>query len=385
VRIVDMSVFVHHRQWGITTGFGTVPDDLMPMGVLTIHTDEGITGHAFVSGPGPGAMRPCGDLVTSLKPLLVGRDPLDIGALWGELWPLTEHATKPIDPIAVGAVDVALWDIAGKVAQLPVHRLLGTCKDNMPAYISSWVHRVPHQYADEATFYAEQGWVGYKPHPPTQWRKRAEQVSIDVDIETCRQVRAAAGDAMILMLDSACAYDLAEALAVGKEIEELGFHWFEDPLGCEEIDAYVELLDQLDIMVVATEITSGGFAAMAPWITRRATNALRGDVMLKGGITGMMKIAHLAEAFGFPCEIHDGFNSLGNVGCLHVAMAVPNCSMFEVLTINPSGVYGLDHLSYGLTEPIAFDDAHHVLAPTKPGLGYEIDWELIYSRGQQLT
>jgi L-alanine-DL-glutamate epimerase-like enolase superfamily enzyme len=103
--------------------------------------------------------------------------------------------------------------------------------------------------------------------------------------------------------------------------------------------------------------------------------------MLKGGVTGMMKIAHLAEAFGLPCEIHDGFNALGNVACLHVAMSIPNCSMYEVLTINPTGRYDIDHLSYGLTEPVAVDTARNVLAPTKPGLGYDIDWDLLHSSG----
>jgi L-alanine-DL-glutamate epimerase-like enolase superfamily enzyme len=380
-----VSVLVHHREWQLTAGFGTVPDDIMPMGVLTIRTDEGVEGYAFVSGPGPGAMGPSLDLATTLKPLLLGRNPLDIGALWCELWPLTQRGTDPVDPIAVGAVDLALWDIAGKVADMPIHRLIGTCKQRMPAYISSWVHRHPADYALEAAFYTEQGWPGYKPHPPTQWRKTGEAISIDVDIETCRLVREAAGADSILMLDSACAYDLPESVIVGKALETLDFHWFEDPLGPEDIDGYVELLSQLDIMIVATEITSGGFGALAPWITRRATHALRGDVMLKGGISGMMKIAHLAEAFGMPCEIHDGFNALGNVGCLHVAMAIPNCSMYEVLTINPSGSYGIDHLSYGLTEPIAFDDERHVLAPTKAGLGYNIDWDLIHSSGQLLT
>ena len=134
-------------------------------------------------------------------------------------------------------------------------------------------------------------------------------------------------------------------------------------------------------MVAATEITAGGLFATPAWITRRATHALRGDVMLKGGITGMMKIAHIAEAFGLPSEIHDGFNALGNAACLHVAMAIPNCSMFEVLTINPTGEYGIGHLSYGLTSPIEFDEAWNVVAPTKPGIGFDIDWELIHSSG----
>ncbi len=384
MRITSVDVWVHHRDWHIKGGFGSVPNDIMPMGVLTIRTDDGVDGHAFVSGPGPGALKPCTDIVRVLRNQLVGRDPLDIGALWGEMWPLTS-APSPVDPIAVGAVDVALWDIAGKVAGLPIHRLLGTCKDRMPAYISSWVHRSPADYADEAAHWFADGWAGYKLHPLTQWRKMGESGGVGVDIETCLFVREAVGTAWPLMLDSACAYDLDEAFTVGRAIESMAYHWFEDPLGPEDIDGYCALIPQLTIPVIATEITSGGFPAMARWVERRATAALRGDVMLKGGVTGTMKIAHLAEAFGIPCEIHDGFNAIGNVACLHVAMAIPNCSMYEVLTINPTGRYDIDHLSYGLTEPIEFDAARNVLAPTRPGLGYDIDWDLIHSSGVELA
>jgi L-alanine-DL-glutamate epimerase-like enolase superfamily enzyme len=77
------------------------------------------------------------------------------------------------------------------------------------------------------------------------------------------------------------------------------------------------------------------------------------------------------------CEVHDGFNALGNAACLHVVMAIPNCELYEVLTVNPTGTYGIEHLSYGLTEPIAFDAAWNVLAPTRPGLGFDVDWDLI--------
>ena len=219
MRISSVEVFVHERAWQLTSGFGVVPDNLMPMGVLTIGTDEGVAGHAFVSGPGPGARRPCRDIIDSLRPLLLGRNPLDIGAIWGSLWPLV----PVVDPIAVGAVDVALWDLAGTVAGLPVHRLLGTCSDHMPAYVSSWVRRTPDDYAREVAHHRAAGWPGYKLHPPTQLRKLGHEVATVVDIETCEAVRDAAGDDMVLMLDSACAYDLGGAIKVGQAIEKLGY------------------------------------------------------------------------------------------------------------------------------------------------------------------
>ncbi len=106
------------------------------------------------------------------------------------------------------------------------------------------------------------------------------------------------------------------------------------------------------------------------WIRQQATDMLRGDVALKGGITPMLKIAHLAEAFRMKCEIHHGGNSLNNVANLHLTMAVPNCEYFEVL--QPDAAQ-----KYGLVQDIAVDRAGLVHAPTAPGLGYEIDWELV--------
>jgi L-alanine-DL-glutamate epimerase-like enolase superfamily enzyme len=110
--------------------------------------------------------------------------------------------------------------------------------------------------------------------------------------------------------------------------------------------------------------------AYTEWIRQQATDMLRGDVALKGGITPMLKIAHLAEAFRMKCEIHHGGNSLNNVANLHLTMAVPNCEYFEVL--QPDAAQ-----KYGLVQDIEVDASGMVHAPTRPGLGYDIDWDLI--------
>ena len=79
------------------------------------------------------------------------------------------------------------------------------------------------------------------------------------------------------------------------------------------------------------------------------------------------------------CEVHFAYNALNNVASLHVIMAIPNCDWFEVIAFNPAGRYGLEHLSYGLARPIEIDGEGYVQAPTEPGLGFGVDWELIDS------
>ena len=128
--------------------------------------------------------------MTYLKPLLIGEDPLDIGALWSRM-----HArSRYVDPSAIGSVDVALWDIAGKAAGLPVHRLLGTCRHKIPVYFSSGLHPRAEDYAEEAIYWREQGWKGYKLHPPTApYSVSPEVAPVQADVDGCVAVHEAVG------------------------------------------------------------------------------------------------------------------------------------------------------------------------------------------------
>jgi L-alanine-DL-glutamate epimerase-like enolase superfamily enzyme len=183
-------------------------------------------------------------------------------------------------------------------------------------------------------------------------------------------VRRAVGDDYALMLDSTWSYDFPAAMRVGRAIEELGFLWYEDPLADQDIYNYVKLKQKLDIPIMATEYPITGFDSYAPWLMLQATDYLRGDVAVKGGITTLVKAAHLAEAFRMNLEIHHGGNSLNNVANLHVTMAIRNTTLFEVLLPDAAQ-------KYGLAEDIVVGPDGRVMAPTAPGLGYPIDFDLI--------
>jgi L-alanine-DL-glutamate epimerase-like enolase superfamily enzyme len=330
------------------------------LGVITVSTDEGVEGYSFLGSAMRSAADNAGSLLNYLKPVLIGQNPLDVGRLWRALF----RCNRFVSLFAIGALDVALWDIAGKVANLPIHRLLGTCRESAPAYASSAFMPTPQDYAEEALSYKSQGWKGYKIHP---------HAKPDEDIEISRAVRKAVGDDMVLMLDSCWAYGYEDAVRVGRAIEELNYYWYEDPLTEDDIYNYVKLRQKLDIPILATEYTPGGLYGLAEWVLQGATDMLRGDVAVKGGITAMVKICHLAEAFRMKCEIHHGGNSMNNVANLHVTMAVDNCEWFEVLL--PEAAQ-----KYGLAQDIEVDSQGLVHAPEKPGLGYDIDWDLVKSR-----
>jgi L-alanine-DL-glutamate epimerase-like enolase superfamily enzyme len=327
------------------------------LGLLTISTDEGLDGHAFLGSAARGAQHDGASLIQYLKPVVMGQDPLDRERLYQALWQKNRLTTLR----AIGVVDVALWDLAGQVAGMPIHRLLGSYRKSVPAYASSAVMPRPEAYADEAARFKADGWTAYKIHPPT------EPV---LDVEVCRAVRRAVGDGFTVMLDSTWAYDYPTALRVGQAIQDLGYYWYEDPLADDDLYNYVKLKQQLYIPILATEYAPGGFTAFAPWLVQRATDFLRGDVAVKGGITSLVKTAHLAEAFHLNVEVHHGGNSLNNVANLHVIMAIRNCEFFEVLL--PAGAQ-----KYGLAEDIEVDGAGLVHAPTGPGLGAAIDFARI--------
>jgi L-alanine-DL-glutamate epimerase-like enolase superfamily enzyme len=333
---------------------GGVPGNL---GLLRLHTNHGVEGHSFLGSLDNPAAMDGPQLIRLLKPALMGQDPLQREALYQRMRPLTRAAGFR----AVGAVDVALWDLAGRVAGLPIHQLLGSFRATIPAYACSQFFNEQSPYLDQAQQLQQQGWQAFKIHPP----KRPK-----LDIAIAEALRAMLGDDYPLMLDGGWRYSYGDAIKIGHALERLDYLWFEDPLGDEDIYNYVKLRQKLDIPIMATEFPSGGLDTYPIWITERATDILRGDIPVKGGITTMIKTAHLAEAFGMRYEVHYSGNSLSDIAGLHVAMAISNCTYFEMLFPNPVH-------SYGLVQPLAIDADGLLHAPIGPGLGVEIDMALI--------
>jgi L-alanine-DL-glutamate epimerase-like enolase superfamily enzyme len=330
------------------------------LGLLTIRTDDGIEGHAFLGSATFSAEVDCRGLTRTLKPILMGQDPLDRERLYQAMWKRNRTTTIR----SIGAVDIALYDIAAKAAGLPLYKLLGGYRESIPAYASSAVLDSREAYAEQAVQFKEDGWAAYKIHPPAVWRE---------DIEVCRAVREAVGDDYDIMLDSTWSYTYDHAIKVGRAIEEMNFYWYEDPLADDDLMGCIKLREKLSIPLMATEYSPGGFTNYVPWILNKATDYLRGDVAVKGGITALLKTAHLAEAFGMNYEIHHGGNSLNNWANLHVILAIKNTTYFEVLL--PSGAQ-----KYGIIDDLTPDSNGMIHAPPEPGLGANIDFDLIKSK-----
>ena len=288
-------------------------------------------------------------LIRSLKPMLMGQNPLERERIHGAM----RLVSRIVSYRTIGAVDTALWDLCGKIAKLPVHALMGTCRTSILGlceFAGAARHR---RLCRSGADVQGERLAAYKIHPPRD---------PDQDIKVCEAVRKAVGDDFRLMLDSTWSYNYTDALRVGRAIEEMGYYWYEDPMSDEDIYNYVKLREKLDIPIMATEFPAGGLDTYPIWLTERATDYLRGDIPNKGGLTTMLKTAHLGEAFDIRYEVHHSGNSLNNLANLHLCMAIRNTTMFEVLL--PDGAH-----KYGMAKDLEIDTEGMLHAPTGPGLG----------------
>jgi len=256
------------------------------MGVLRIHTDEGIEGNNFVSMPSAGPAEVAGQIIKFSSRCSSGRDPLDIGAIWCQL----TRMSRFVDPMAIGHRRCPPSGISpGRSPGLPIHRLLGSYRDRVPAYFASGHHHAPSTTPRRRCTGKARAGAANKLHPPrAPWVLEARE-PVEDDIRDCVAVREAVGDSMSLMLDSSWGYSYPEALKVGRAIEEL------DSSGTRIRSPSTHLRLQGAQAppahpILATEMTLGGVYTLPTWIVERATDAVRGDVAIKGGITGMMKI-----------------------------------------------------------------------------------------------
>jgi L-alanine-DL-glutamate epimerase-like enolase superfamily enzyme len=346
--------------------------------VTRVRTDDGPEGYYFgghFHGDQDGLLAGDRALIAEfLGPILAGNDPLDREEIWHQL----SAAKLPENVVSV--IDLALWDLAGRVTGLPVHKLLGGARDRVKAYASSFNNLgMPDDYAAHALECRQQGYRAYKIHPYHYWDPATRQPAlprpshVDWDIEACRAVRAAVGDDMVLMFDPWGTYHTyADAVLVGRELERLGFYWYEHPMPEHRIDAYVRLADELTIPICSPEIAEGGIYTRAEWILRRASDISRIDV-LRGGITGAMKMAATCDAFGLRCELH--MSGFGNLQVL-AATSEDVCEFYERGLVGPSA--GYDTTRPYLKAPCdPLDRDGYVTVPRGPGLGYDIEWDYI--------
>ena len=336
---------------------------------IKIHTDAGITGE-YVGGNSPGAAQ-----INMFADYLVGKNPLEREKHWSEI----KRALRKYDRMGIGPIDIALWDLAGKHYDAPIHELLGTYRESIPAYASTY-HAdenggldSPEAFADFAEECLERGFPGYKIHG---WGGSDASRELDREIAMIEAVGERVGDEMDLMFDPACEYEtFGDALKVGRALDEQGFFWYEDPYrdGGISQQGHRRLRERLDTPILQTEHVRG-LESHADFVVGDGTDFVRADPEYDAGITGAMKVAHMAESFGLDVEFH-----APGPAHRHCIAATRNTNYYELALLHPNcqntqpPVYRGEYSD--MIETI--DEQGRVTVPDGPGLGVDYDWEYI--------
>jgi L-alanine-DL-glutamate epimerase-like enolase superfamily enzyme len=368
VKITDVEAIVL-RQPVLDDGIADGSQDDL---VIKVHTDGGITGigevdsapeavQALVQAPGSHA------IANSLHDLLVGEDPTDIERLWEKMYRgLIYIGRRGIALHAISGIDIALWDIKGKIEGKPISELLGGAKrDKVRAYASMLMPDTTEETAERVGALCNDGFTAVK----LGWGPLGKDPAHDVRLAAA--AKEAAGDCEIL-IDAGHGYvaDAKKAIAVARELEQLGIFWLEEPFLPDEYEAYAELADEVDIRIAAGEqdTTVWGFREL---IERGHVDLVQPDVTRCGGITELLRIGALAREHGVETVPHAWKSGIIKAASLHVNAVLPD-ALFQEYCVAETPI------NQTLTkERLPLDADGFVAVPTGPGLGIELDEDVL--------
>jgi len=346
--------------------------------LVEIETDERVIGIGEAGVGGGGTQ----DVIRRvLEPILIGEDPLLIEGLWQKMFARTrQYGRRGIVMNAISGIDIALWDIAGKVAKLPVYRLLGGCRDRVEAYASGGFYQEGKgvdELAAEAEGYRARGFKGMKmkvgrnPSTQTHLRHLAEhaqlcQVEPEEDIARVAAVRRALGPKAKLMVDVNCAWSPSFAIEMGRALEPYKPYWIEEPVATDDIDGSARVAEALATPIAGYE-TEVGLYGFRELITRGAVDIVQPDLAWAGGFSECRRIAALAQAHHLMVAPHAFAGAVLLAASLHFTASIPNGLALE-FDQNPNALR--DEL---LKEPIHIDNDGMIRLPERAGLGIELD------------
>ncbi len=301
-----------------------------------------------------------------LKPLLIGQNPWDIEFLWQHMYRKTmAFGRKGIGMVAISAIDIALWDLLGKVSRQPVYRLLGgKTKPRIPVYASR-LYSVPlNELAAEAKRYKDEGYKAMKLR--FGWGPTDGAEGMQRNLQLVRTVRETVGDGIDVMADAYMGWTLDYAKRMLPLLEPFHLRWLEEPVIPDDIRGYAELKSYGRIPIAGGEheFTLYGFREL---LDARAVDYIQFDTSRVGGITQARKIAALAEAYSVPVIPH-----AGQMHNYHVVMASFNSPMAEYFPIVDVEV-GNELFWYIFTGELSAKDGFIDLDENVPGLGLTIN------------
>ena len=322
--------------------------------VVEVETASGLVGLGYLQLLGGGLKTVEACLDELIAPRLIGRDASDIEGIWQDLWRGTYWIGRMgVALFAMSAVDIALWDILGKRANLPLHRLWGHCRDKIPAYGSGcWRGLGGDGMVEKANGYVARGFGAIKMQVAHlhDWR---------TDVAHVRQMREALGPDIDIMIDVNMGWTADQAIQAGRKFEDYDVYWLEEPVMAEDFAGYMRIAEALDLRIVGGESHFTRFD-LRPFLENPRLPILQPDVM-RGGLTELRKIAVLADTWGMTLAPHL-FSEL----MVQLMASIPNAHMIEYMG-------WLDDL---WVEPVLPENGVF-RAPERPGHGLAVKPEVM--------
>lgn len=298
-------------------------------------------------------------------PVLIGQNPLDREVLWQKLYHIgrLNGQNRGFNMEALSGVDIALWDLAARILDVPVYQLLGGAFRHA---IKTYASPIPIMGDDAAAIqlalrFVSDGFTGIK--------IKVGRPDLVRDVRLVKSIRAAVGDDIDLMLDANGAYDMFTALTLARRLQDSNILWFEEPFSSEDLDAYVALKRNVAIPLAAGEGEATSYN-YAPWIDRRAVDVLQPNISRVGGLTAARRIAAMADAHHIPLSPHGVGGAVFLTATLHLCAAIPN---FVSVEYNQRPNPLRDQLA---TAPLAFANGC-LQVPEGPGLGVVLNDVLV--------
>jgi len=290
--------------------------------VLRLRTDAGITGWADCSfgmiAGGPRVVQTI--LEHEVKPVLLGKDPAFPRRIRADLWKALEYnGVGGVVQFAIAAADIAIWDILGKSAGLPVYKMLGAYRDRLPVYsMCGWYYDNDEdlsRYRRSLTEAMEQGYHAVK--------IKVGRGGIEEDARRIRMAFDIVGKGKRVMVDANQVFNRNEALRRGRVYQEMGCFWYEEPLPPHDMEGFTLLAKELDMRIATGENLATKYA-FVDLIERRGADVVQPDNRRAGGVTEWMEIAAIADGHGLELASHGG----GSTN-LNMLLAMPNAIYME--------------------------------------------------------
>ena len=280
----------------IMSGLGA----LRTLGVLLVflESDQGAVGESLVFTLNDKRLTVLDEMVRSLAPLIEGQDPQFSTRFWSDAWrDINFVGHKGVPVMGISAIDGALWDLRGKLAGLPIHRLIGAQRSAVPTYASAglWLSSSIDELQAEARGFLDAGFRAVK--------MRLGKPTAAEDAERVRAVRDAIGPGVALMADANQQLTVDRAIRLGRRLEEFDLTWFEEPLPAYDLEGVARVAAALDTPIASgeTEYTRYGFRQM---LELKSADVLMPDLQRVGGVTEFLRVSHMADAFDVPVSSH---------------------------------------------------------------------------------